>query len=125
MAESIVDANILIEVLRGNDGLQFFIETLDCAINTTVYVELIQGAKNKSEVARIEKSLRQFPLIHFNESISLLTIDLIRRYSKSHGLMFGDAVIAATCLDHQVALVTYNAKDFRFIDGLELKIPEF
>jgi len=124
MAESMIDANVLVEVLRGNEELAFFLETLDCAIDTTVYVELIQGAKNKAEVARIEKSLKRFPLLHFSESISLLTIDLIRSYSKSHGLMFGDAVIAATCLEHQIALVTFNAKDFRFIDGLELRIPK-
>lgn len=124
MAKFIVDANIIVEVLRGNGELASFVKSLDSAIDTTIYVELIQGAKNKIEVARIERSIKQFPLLHFSESISLLTIDLIRRYSKSHGLMFGDAVIAATCLEHQIGLVTFNAKDFRFIEGLRLNIPK-
>lgn len=80
MAESIVDANVLTALFRGNDDLKDFLETLDCAVDTTVYVELIQGAKDKVEVARIEKILKTFPIIHFDSSVSLRTIDLIHTY---------------------------------------------
>ncbi len=38
--------------------------------------------------------------------------------------MFGDAVIAATCLENDLQLVTFNAKDFRFIKGLRPKVPK-
>jgi len=54
--EAIVDENVLIRLLRGDRDLQGFLETLECGIDTTVYVEMIQGAKDKSEVARIEKA---------------------------------------------------------------------
>lgn len=124
MPEFIIDTNILIGVLRGDRELASFVESLECAIDTTIYVELIQGAKNKIEVARIERVLGQFQLFHFDESISRRTIDLIRAYSKSHDLMFGDAVIAATCLENNLQLVTFNAKDFRFIKGLRIKVPK-
>ena len=73
---------------------------------------------------RIETALRQFGILHFDENISRHTIDLIRTYSKSHGLMFGDAVIAATCLEYSLELVTFNAKDFRFIKGLRYRVPK-
>lgn len=124
MPEFLIDTNILIGVLRGDSELATFVESLDCAIDTTIYVELIQGAKNKIEVARIERTIGQFQLFHFDENISRRTIDLIRAYSKSHGLMFGDAVIAATCLENNLQLVTFNAKDFRFIKGLRIKAPK-
>ncbi|HLA96777.1 MAG TPA: type II toxin-antitoxin system VapC family toxin [Pyrinomonadaceae bacterium] len=124
MPEFIIDTNILIGVLRGDRELASFVESLDCAIDTTIYVELIQGAKNKADVASIERALGQFQLFHFDESISRRTIDLIRSYSKSHGLMFGDAVIAATCLENDLKLVTFNVKDFRFIKGLRIKAPK-
>ena len=124
MAESIVDANVLIALFRGNDSLEEFLESLDCAVDTTVYEEVIQGAKNKAEVARLEKALNTFQIIHFNESTSLRTIDLLRTYSKSHGLLLGDAIIAATCLENGLELVTFNAKDFRFIKGLVVKVPK-
>ena len=124
MADFIVDTNVLIALFRGNRKLQDFLETLDCAVDTTVYVELIQGVKNKVEVARIEKALATFQMMHFNESISAQTIDLIRTYSKSHGLLLADAIIAATCLENSLTLVTFNAKDFRFIKGLKISVPK-
>jgi predicted nucleic acid-binding protein len=123
MADYIVDANILVRVFRGDSELAAFVEDLGCAIDTTIYVELIQGSKNKIEVARIERTLKQFPLIFLDESISLRTIDLIRTYSKSHGLLLADALIAATCLENRLELITFNSKDFRFIKGLKLRIP--
>lgn len=82
MADFLLDANVLIALLRGNDGIREFLENSDCAVDTTVYVELIQGAKNKAEVERIEKALRTFPIIHFDKSVSDRTIELIRTYSK-------------------------------------------
>ena len=123
MAESIVDANVLIALFRGNVDLKDFLETLNCGVDTTVYVELIQGAKNKNEVKRIESALRTFPIIHFNEAVSRQTIRLIRSYSKSHGLLLADAMIAATCLVHDLDLVTFNEKDFKFISGLKVVVP--
>lgn len=124
MAEFLLDANVLIGVFRGEAELKIFVEGLDSTINTTVYVELIQGAKSKRDVERIEIALRQFRILHFDEGISRRTIDLIRTYSKSHGLMLGDAVIAATCLENDLELVTFNARDFRFIQDLKLRVPK-
>ena len=60
MAESIIDANILVAVFRGDAKLAAFVERLDCAIDITIYVELIQGSKNKAEVTRIRRALDQF-----------------------------------------------------------------
>ncbi len=123
MIKYLVDTNILIAILKGNAKLKLFVENLACALDTTVYVELIQGAKNKLEVQKIEIYLTQFELIHFDKKISQKVIELIRAYSKSHSLMFGDAVIAATCLENDLTLITYNVKDFRFIKNLKILQP--
>jgi tRNA(fMet)-specific endonuclease VapC len=123
MIEYLIDTNIFIAILKGDAKLKSFIEGLSCALDTTVYTELIQGSKNKSEVQKIEKYLTRFELIHFDKSISLRTLELIRTYSKSHNLMFGDAVIAATSLENDLTLLTYNVKDFRFIKNLKLQKP--
>lgn len=123
MIEYFIDTNIFIAVLKGNAKLKSFVENLSCALDTTVYAELIQGAKNKAEVQKIERYLTRFKLIHFDQTVSLKTIEIIRSYSKSHGLMFGDAIIAATCLENDLTLVTYNVKDFRFISGLKITKP--
>ncbi len=123
MIEYLIDTNVFIAVLKGNAKLKSFIESLACALDTTVYIELIQGAKNKAEVQTIEKYLTRFELIHFEKDVSRKAIELVRTYSKSHGLMFGDAIIAATCLENNLILITYNVKDFRFVNGLKITQP--
>lgn len=123
MSDYLIDTNIFIAILKGDAKLKSTVENLLCALDTTVYSELIQGSKNKSEVQKIEKYLTRFDLIHFDKSISQTTLELIRNYSKSHNLMFGDAIIAATCLENDLTLLTYNTKDFRFIKELKLQTP--
>ncbi len=123
MIEFLIDTNIFIAILKGNAKLKSFIESLACALDTTIYAELIQGAKTKAEVQKIEKYLSRFELIHFDKTVSQKTLELLRTYSKSHNLMFGDAIIAATCLENDLTLITYNVKDFRFIKGLKIQTP--
>ncbi len=123
MIDYLIDTNIFILILKGDAKLKSFIESLSCALDTTVYAELIQGAKNKSEVIKIEKYLTRFELIHFNKEISQKTLELLRKYSKSHSLMFADAIIAAVCLEKDLTLLTCNVKDFRFIKNLKFFQP--
>lgn len=121
MIEYLVDTNIFIHILKGNAELASLVDGLNCAIDTTVYVELIQGSKNKADVEKIELALTEYKLIHFSEDISRRTIALIRTYSKSHGLLYADAVIAATCVENDLTLLTLNNRDFRFIKGIKTR----
>jgi len=45
---------------------------------------------------------------------------LLQIYHLSHGLGIADALIAATSIEADIPLFTYNTKDFRFIKGLTL-----
>lgn len=123
MIEYLIDTNIFIAILKGNAKLKLFVESLVCALDTIAYLELIQSSKDKREVQIIEKYLTKYQLIHFDKVVSQTAIDLIRKYSKSHNLMLGDAIIAATCLENDLTLVTFNVKDFRFIKGLKILKP--
>ena len=123
MAEYLPDTNIFIAIFKGDAKVKSLVENSDSAINTIVYLELIQGAKNKAEVATIEKYLNRFELLHFDKTVSQRSIELVRTYSKSYGLMLADAVVGATCLENDLTLITYNVKDFRFINGLKIQTP--
>ncbi len=123
MAEYLTDTNIFIAIFKGDAKVKYLVKNSDSAINTIVYLELIQGAKNKAEVTKIEKYLNRFELIHFDKTVSHRSIELVRTYSKSHSLMLPDAVISATCLENDLTLITYNVKDFRFINGLKIQTP--
>lgn len=86
MADYLIDTNVFSAVLKGNASVKAKIENSDSAIDTIIYMELIQGAKDKLEVQRLEKYLKKFELLHFSEAVSNKAIELIRAYSKAMGL---------------------------------------
>jgi hypothetical protein len=98
---------------------------LTAGVDSTIYVECLQGQKSNAEKQRIKKYLANFPILHFNRSVSQRTIQLIDAYSNSFGLQLPDAQIAAACLEHGLTLITYNMKDFQFILGLKITAPPF
>jgi predicted nucleic acid-binding protein len=123
MAEFLIDTNVLSRIFTGDKEVKNFIETLDAAVCTVVYVECLQGSKSIREKRIVESYLSRFELNHITFDISALTIDLIRTYSNTHGLLLADALIAATCLDSDLTLVTYNVNDFHFIQNLKYLKP--
>jgi tRNA(fMet)-specific endonuclease VapC len=118
----VCDTNILIDILKGDDAVVSLVEGIDraVAISSITGMELFFGALNKRELHQLEKFVQIFRMIHLNEEISSLALDLERRYAKSHNLTIPDALIAATAMVHRAPLLTHNLKDFRFIEKLKL-----
>ena len=123
MAEFLIDTNALSRVFTGDKNVKDFIETLDAAVCTVIYVECLQGSKSTREKRIVESYLSRFELNQITSDISTRTIDLIRTYSNTHGLLLADALIAATCLDLNLTLITYNVSDFHFIQDLKYLKP--
>ncbi|MGI9034687.1 MAG: PIN domain-containing protein [Pyrinomonadaceae bacterium] len=121
----LIDTNIIVQILKGNAALTRFINSLDALIDTTVYVESLQGGKSNTEKRRVKKLVDSFPVLHFTPDISKQTIKLIDKFSNSHNLLLPDAQIVACSLEYDLTLVTYNIKDFRFIADLSLLEPAF
>jgi len=123
MADVLIDTNVFSRVFTGDKAVKEFIESLDAAVCVVVYIECLQGSKSNSEKRIVEGYLSRFELHHIDSTVSSRTIELIRAYSNTSGLFLADALIAATCLEHNLTLVTYNAKDFMFIEGLKYLTP--
>ena len=49
-------------------------------------------------------------------------IGLMETLTLSHGLQLGDALIAATALEHGLTVLTANAKHFSAIEGLAIEV---
>jgi predicted nucleic acid-binding protein len=78
------------------------------------------AAAARSELRSLEKFLRRFQILKLNPQSSDTSVDLLRRYRLSHGLLIADALIAATALSLDIPFVTKNQSDYRFISGLRL-----
>ena len=122
MEAVILDTNILIEILKGETRTVYAVEELsgELFVSSITAMELYYGALNKAETVKIEKFLNHFTILYPDATISRRAMELVKRYAKSHTLNIPDSIIAATALVSGYPLMTYNRKDFRFIDGVEL-----
>lgn len=123
MIDHLTDTNVFSEIFKGRRDVKTFVEGFENSVDTTVYVECLQGSKSNQEKIIIKKYLSHFPIFYHTPDISKRTIALIDQYSNSHGLLLPDAQIAAVCLEYDLTLITYNIGDFKFIAGLKYLKP--
>lgn len=101
-------------------NLESSIELNNVVLSAITKMELMLGATNKTDMARITKNLNRFNIALINTDIMLRAFDLLQKYRLSHGLTLPDSIIAATALIADIELFTYNLKHFKFISQLNL-----
>jgi tRNA(fMet)-specific endonuclease VapC len=119
----ILDTNIIIELYKGNVEVRGMCEELgeqNLFISSVVAAEFYSGVRDKKELTTAQRHIRKFPIIHVNESISEMAVDLVERYCLSHHPYIGDMMIGATAIYYGSPLYTLNKKDFRHIPKLKL-----
>jgi predicted nucleic acid-binding protein len=120
----LVDTDILINVSRNIDiainRLDLEEKTNQISISVITEMELIVGCRNKLELQHINKFLSRYDISQINDNISIFTVELIKTYRLSHGLLMPDAFIAATSIINNFPLLTKNQSDYRFISGINL-----
>ncbi len=101
-ALTVVDTDILIDAGRGVSEALAYLHQIEqqslLAASAVTQMELIIGCGNAAELRAVEQFLLRFHVIKLNEQISDTTVELLRRYRLSHGLLIADALIAATAL---------------------------
>lgn len=120
----LIDTDVLIWMTRGHAGAAARLQSLvPWRISAVTYIELVQGCRNKQELARIKKGLAMCntEVLPITEAISNKAMELIEQYALSHSLQLGDALIAATALEHQLPVLTANAKHFACVPRLNLE----
>lgn len=122
MAKIVLDTNILIEILKNNTQTLRAVEALEgeLCISAITVMELYFGARDKTELSKLKKFIEIFHLIDIDAAISHQAVLLIEKYAKSHHLDIPDALIASSAIVNDTLLMTYNHKDFKYIDGLRL-----
>lgn len=118
----LLDSNILIYYSKVND----FIERIepyiseDSSISAISKLEVMGYHALKQEEKQIlESTLGMMHIL----TISSATIDRAIALRQQKSMSVGDAIIAATALEHDLTVVTRNVDDFSWIDKLNLVNP--
>lgn len=120
----LVDTDVLIWHLRGYPQATRRLDELGAlTLSAVSYLEVLQGMRNKAELAAVKKMLerRAATLLPLSEAITQRAIELVESLALSRGLQMGDALIAATALDHGLPVLTANVKHFSSVEGLKIE----
>jgi predicted nucleic acid-binding protein len=124
----IFDTDVLIWVQRGSLKAALLIDaTSKRYISVQTSMELLQCAKDKAQQRVIKRFLSDFSFVvlPFTENIGHRALVYVEEYGLSSGMRAGDALIAATATENGLPLCSGNAKHFRSVKELELKIFKY
>ncbi|NPE31518.1 type II toxin-antitoxin system VapC family toxin [Methanococcoides sp. SA1] len=120
----IIDSDVLIWYLRGNENARTVIEkTIPFSISVVTYIELLQGMKDKNEYVLFQKQLQRWEteIIQIDSQISVRAMFYVQEYTLSHSMMMADALIAATVVRNSETLLSANYKHYKFIPNIEIE----
>ncbi len=86
-------------------------------------MELLAGTVSRQNLNLIKANISGIELLLINNEITSIALNLVETYQLSHNLAIADSFIAATSLFSAYPLFTYNLKDYKFIDGINLFDP--
>lgn len=124
---TLFDSDVFIWHLRGLAAAQEMLLKLDePALSAVTLIEVLQGARNKAEQRTCRTTVTELgaPVLPITPAITDRAIRLIDAHALKDSLTLGDALIAATVLEHGLSLVSANRKHFAPIKGLSLIVFE-
>lgn len=120
----IIDSDVLIWYLRGNEKAQKIIEkSIPFSISVITFMELMQGMRDKNEMKVFQKQIQKWNvnIIQISKEVSSRAMFYVQEYSLSHSMELADALIAATAVQNSETLLTGNDKHYKFLPTIECK----
>ena len=120
----IIDTDVLIWYLRGNEASKKIVESnIPFSISVVTYMELVQGMKNRDETKKFQKQIQKWNvnIIQIDKEISSRAMFYVQEYALSHSMMLADGLISATVVQNGEILLTANEKHYKFIPTIEFK----
>ncbi|HEY3352642.1 MAG TPA: type II toxin-antitoxin system VapC family toxin [Polyangia bacterium] len=112
----VADSDVLIQVLRGDavtaGALQRCLAAGRKVVVTPVTVAEVRAGVRRGEEARVALFLDAFDCLRVDRAIGETAGDFLRRYSASHDVELGDALIAACAAVEGCQLWTLNRKHY-------------
>jgi hypothetical protein len=120
----VVDTDVLIWYLRGNEKAFKTIETFEkFALSVVTYMELVQGMRNKKELNIFRHALQRWnaEIFYITEEISAKAMFAVEHHFLSHSLQLADALIGSTAVTHGIPLLTGNDNHYKMMKDVEIK----
>jgi predicted nucleic acid-binding protein len=123
----LIDSDVLIDVSRGKQTAREYVNALPegWAISQASAMEVIVGARDRIDLAAIDAFLSELVIVPLRASTGTRAYELLKTYTKSHGLHVFDSIIAATAMQDGLTLVTKNRRHFDMIQGLSMEVPQY
>lgn len=119
------DSDVLVWYFRQNPAAQQLVRaTAPFRISAITYMELMQGALNKQDMAHMDALLRALhtTVLPVTEAITYRAMTYVKAYALSNSVELADALIAATAVEHGERLYTANDKHYKCIPDLQMNI---
>ena len=126
----LIDTTVLIPYFADDQAAADLLKRLThdgIAVSILAYLEAYQGAIERPDPAEAQRKFDAFfggvPILPVSPAVARRCAEvrsLLKRQGKSSRRRAFDLVIAATALEHGLALVTHNARDYQDIPDLLL-----
>jgi predicted nucleic acid-binding protein len=121
-----VDSTVVVDLLRNySPAMQWFSGQRSLAITPIVYLELVAGARNKSDQQLALNMLKVFQIEYLTRMDMDWAIQQMTRFHLSYNVGPNDCLIASVCHRLQVPLYTHNRKHFLPMLGTSLTINPY
>jgi predicted nucleic acid-binding protein len=122
----LLDTDVLVEFFRGSPRAHAWLSSRAqdvIGVPVIVLMELLQGARDRSEQQRIAQRLAILPVEQLEVGDSSRAAEWFAAYRLSHGVGILDCLIAAIAHRVGVPFYTFNGPHFHAIPGLDARQP--
>ncbi len=119
--EKLVDTDVLIDFLRGNEKAVILIDKISSQIilSPIVVAELYAGVKGEDELSVLDNFISFFRIVPIDSEIAKAGGLYKRDFAKSHGIGLADALLAATADKENAEILTLNIKHYPMMKDLK------
>ena len=123
----LVDTSVLIALFRKNEEARIALDSIashEVYICDVTFLEILTGCSTAEKRDYALNYLDAYGLLNNSEKISEKSIQLMKRYCIQRVgqpvLRLPDCLIAVFAVCHNMELLTFNKKDFEFIQGVSI-----
>ncbi len=121
----VIDTSIFIEHLRAKDKFATTLYQLtndnELFISSISLYELYMGAATKEKEKDVQSLTDDLAILPFTNLVAIKAAEIYHALRRSNQVIeFRDIFIAATCIVHELPIVTLNKKHFERVEGLKI-----